>query len=87
MHEYIFGLWKGTRGKTLSKNWTECLHSPEETRARGEIRILGELALSRCLSGVHHKEVFLCPYMTPPLLGRREIEVALLAGVHRLPKP
>lgn len=36
MHEYIFGLWKGTCWKTFSKNWTECIHAPEKTRARGE---------------------------------------------------
>lgn len=46
MHEYIFGLWKGACGKTFSKNWTECLHVPEETHAWGEVHTLGELALT-----------------------------------------
>ena len=46
VHEYIFGLWKGACGKTFSKNWTECLHVPEETRAWGEVHTLGELALT-----------------------------------------
>lgn len=39
MHEYVFGLWKGTCWKTFSKNWTECVHAPEKTRARGELHI------------------------------------------------
>lgn len=39
MHEYIFGLWKGTRWKAFSKNWTECVHAPEKAHARGEMGV------------------------------------------------
>ena len=49
MHEYLFGLWKGTRRKTLSKNWTERIHAPEEAHARGE------LGVWRGFLHVHHR--------------------------------
>lgn len=37
MHEHILGLWKRTRGETLSQNRTECLHSPQTTHQRGKV--------------------------------------------------
>lgn len=60
MHEYIFGLWKGTCWKTFSKNWTECVHAPEKTCARGELHVwrtgldIFPVALSWC--GLSHGE-------------------------------
>lgn len=80
MHEYIFGLWKGTCWKTFSKNWTECIHAPEKTRARGETHAgrtgldIFPVTLSSCallLQGLLCPRDFWCPLM----MGNKNVAI------------